>query len=247
MASATVEKRYRPPLWGTLALVVGIALFCTAGFWQLGRAEQKRELFVSFEQGGDTEILRDPVMDDEVEKYLYHRMTLTGRYASDRQILLDNMVHNGRPGYQVLTPLRVGATAVLINRGWLPADADRNVMPDVPISDNMRTVTGRLYRLPRTGYTLDSSAPHPDSAWPRRMLFPSAAQIAEQLEFPVHSYQLLLDATEADGYTRDWRPALMPPEKHLAYAIQWFMMAGTIIIIYAALTIRAARRKKTDA
>jgi len=34
------------------------------------------------------------------------------------------------------------------------------------------------------------------------------------------------------------------PGKHLAYAIQWFMMAGTIVIIYVTLTIKAARREK---
>jgi surfeit locus 1 family protein len=56
----------------------------------------------------------------------------------------------------------------------------------------------------------------------------------------------LLDPAEADGYTREWRPALMSPEKHLAYAIQWFMMAGTIMIIYVVLTIKAARRAKQN-
>ena len=53
---------------------------------------------------------------------------------------------------------------------------------------------------------------------------------------------MLLDPDEPDGYVRDWRPNLMPPEKHLAYAIQWFMITATVIIIYVTLSVRAAKR-----
>ena len=245
MGSAT-GKGFRLPLWGTIGLVVGCTIFCTAGFWQLGRAEEKRELFTAFEQSADGNILREPVADSEAEQYLYQRITLTGRYEPERQILLDNMVHQGRPGYQVLTPLRIGATAVLVNRGWLRANLDRNMLPDVAVTDKIRDVTGRLYRLPRAGYALEPATP---TAWtdrPIRMSFPTVDEIIGQVGFPLHDYQLLLDPAESDGYTREWQPALMSPEKHLAYAIQWFMMAMTIVIIYVVLTIRAARREKPD-
>ncbi len=245
MASAT-KKGFRSQLWGTIGLIVGCTIFCSAGFWQLGRAREKQALFTAFEQNTDDETRHDPIADSEVDQYLYQHFTLTGRYVPERQILLDNMVHNGRPGYQVLTPLRVGATSVLINRGWVVADRNRKVIPDVAVTGKIRTVTGRLYRLPRAGYSLDSRVPQPDSTWPRRLSFPSVKEIDEQIGFPVHDYQLLLDPAEIDGYSREWRPAIMSPEKHLAYAIQWFMMAGTIVIIYALLTIRAACRKKPD-
>jgi len=246
MASAT-KKGFRPPLWGTIGLVVGGTICCTAGFWQLGRAEEKQALFTAFEQSADGEILHDPVTDDDVDKYLYQHITLTGRYEPKRQILLDNMVHNGQAGYQVLTPLRIGATAVLVNRGWLRSDPDRSVLPNVTVTDKIRNVTGRQYRLPRVGLALESAAAPVHSNKPVRLSFPTVAEITAQVGFPVHNYQLLLDSTEADGYTREWRPALMSPEKHLAYAIQWFMMAITIVIIYVALTIRMARRGKSDA
>jgi surfeit locus 1 family protein len=245
VASAT-EKGFRLPLWPTLGLVIGCTICCTAGFWQLGRAEEKQALFTAFERSGDSGTRRDPVADGEVEKYLYQRFTLTGRYEPEHQILLDNMVHDGRSGYQVLTPLRTGATAVLINRGWLPADPDRNVLPGIAVRDNIRDVTGRLYRLPRAGYTLESVMPQPAAAWPRRLSFPTVEDIIGQLGFPAHDYQLLLDRTETDGFTREWRPVLMSPEKHLGYAIQWFMMAGTIIIIYITLTIKAVRRNNRN-
>jgi surfeit locus 1 family protein len=245
VGSAT-RTGFRPPLWGTIGLVVGCTICCTAGFWQLGRAEEKQALFTAFERSAEGQIRYDPVTDNEVEEHLYQRFTLSGRYEPERQILLDNMMYNGRPGYQVLTPLRVGATAVLVNRGWLRADPDRNVIPDITVRDKIRDVTGRLYRLPRAGYALEPVAPQPETAWPRRLSFPTIEEIVAHIGFAAHDYQLLLDPAEADGYTREWRPALMSPEKHLAYAIQWFMMAGTIMIIYVVLTIKAARRKKLN-
>ena len=243
MGSAT-RTGFRPPLWGTIGLVVGCTICSTAGFWQLGRAEEKQALFTAFERSAEGLTRYDPVTDNETEQYLYQRFKLTGRYEPERQILLDNMMYDGRPGYHVLTPLRIGATAVLINRGWLRADPDRNVIPDIAVKDKIRAVTGRLYRLPRAGYALETVAPQPNTAWPRRLSFPTIEEIVGQLGFPAHDYQLLLDPSEVDGYTREWRPALMSPEKHLAYAIQWFMMAGTIVIIYVTLTIKAARREK---
>ena len=245
MGSAT-RKAFRPPLWGTIGLVVGCIIFCTAGFWQLGRANEKRALFTAFEHGDGSETRHDPVADNEAEQYLYQRFTLTGRYEPERQILLDNMVHDSRPGYHVLTPLKIGTTAVLINRGWLYADPDRNVLPEITVQDKIRNVTGRLYRLPRAGYELDPPAPQSDITWPIRLSFPPVDEITEHLGFPVHDYQLLLDPGETDGYTRAWKPVLMSPEKHLAYAIQWFTMAGTIILIYVVLAIKAARREKPD-
>lgn len=245
MTSAT-GKSYRPPLWPTLGLIFGCAICLSAGFWQLGRADEKQALFAAFDRMNDSEPQRGPVPDSVAEAHLYQRFTLTGRYDPDRQILLDNMVHNGRSGYQVLTPLRIGSTAVLINRGWLPADPDRNVLPDIEVRDKLRDVTGRLNRLPRSGYELEPTISSPDTAWPRRLLFPSVEEITDHIGFTVHDYQLLLDPAEPDGFTREWRPALMSPEKHLGYAIQWFMIAGTLIIIYVVLTIKAARRNNRN-
>ena len=67
---------------------------------------------------------------------------------------------------------------------------------------------------------------------------------AQSGEAPVS--RSIFPSDEPDGFVRDWRPNLMPPEKHLAYAIQWFMITATVIIIYVTLSVRAARRTKRD-
>ena len=225
-------------------MIVGCGLSLWAGFWQLGKAEEKRVLFNAFASADADSLLAGPVTDDKLDDNLYRRLRISGRFLAKRQILLDNMMHDGRPGYHVLTPLLTGGQIVLVNRGWVRADADRNVLPDVTVQATMRAVTGRLNRLPRAGFTLAAVPAAAGDDWPRRLSFPTAADIAAQLGRPVYDYQLLLDPEEENGFVRDWRPNLMPPEKHLAYAIQWFMISATVLIIYVTLSIRAPRRMK---
>ena len=225
-------------------MLVGCSICLTAGFWQWGRAAEKRALFAAFDRA-DAEVLNRPIAAAELDAVLFRQIRLTGRYVADRQVLLDNMTFDGRPGYQVLTPLRTDAGVVLVNRGWVQAGNDRGMLPDIEVHDRMRTVSGRLNRLPRAGYELPAGPAGPDAPWPRRLSFPTAAELTEQLGMPVPDYQVLLAPTDSDGYLREWRPALMLPEKHVAYAVQWFLMAATIMIIYAVLTSRAARRNNS--
>ena len=86
-------------------------------------------------------------------------MRLNGHYDSAHQVLLDNMSYRGRPGYQVLTPLITPDGDVLVNRGWVPADGNRAVLPDVGVDDTPREVIGRIERLPRPGIRLASIPP----------------------------------------------------------------------------------------
>lgn len=212
--------------------------FSAAGMWQLDRAEQKRRLFSEFDASGVTNALTEPVRDDEFEMQRYRPMRLRGRYDSARQFLLDNIVVEGKVGYQVLTPLLLADTSVLVNRGWVPADPDRSVLPDVSVEPGEREVAGLVAPLPVPGLRLEPADVDPSAPWPRRLSFPSAAQIRDQLEYDVAGYQLLLDPDADNGFARDWRPVVMSPEKHLSYAVQWFGLAVALLVIYIVVNLK---------
>ena len=109
---------------------------------------------------------------------------------------------------------------------------DREHLPDIT---GLRRATGgfRARRAPATsGTAAGGDEPAPDAPWPRRLLFPTTAEISAQIG-PVRStvlrdYQLLLDPNDADGYVRDWHPGGMDPTRHLGYAVQWFGLALTV-------------------
>jgi len=233
------RRTFRPPWWATLGTLALGALFLTAGTWQLDRAGEKRAIFAAFDAGALAEPVPLPPPDADVGDLRYRAVRLSGRFDAGHQVLLDARTRDGRAGYEVLVPLlREDGPAVLVNRGWVPAAGDRTRLPDVAVGGSPRSVTGLLDRLPRAA--MGSAAPPPDPAapWPRRLLFPTAADVGAALGYPVAQYQVLLAPAAPDGFDRTWRPALLTPEQHLGYAFQWFAFATALVVLYAALNWR---------
>ncbi|MBT8442217.1 MAG: SURF1 family protein [Gammaproteobacteria bacterium] len=234
----SASRKFKPPAWATVGLMIACGLFCTAGFWQLGRAEEKRLMFSEFDASGVTDVLDGVIGDAKAQVNRFRPLRTRGRYDPQRQFLLDNMMYEGKPGYHVLTPLRGGGRALLVNRGWIPADADRSILPDVAVDATEREVSGLIAPLPSPGMRLGNEPVDAADPWPRRQSFPTAEGIRDQLDYPVTGYQLLLDPDREDGFLRDWRPVIMSSEEHLAYAVQWFGFAITLSIIYFVVNFR---------
>ena len=229
---------FRPPLWATLLLLAACALFASAGFWQLSRMAQKADLFAEFDREATVDPAPGLLSDTAAAVARFRPVRLRGRYDPDHQVLLDSMVRNGVPGYQVLTPLRTPAGNVLVNRGWIAADADRDRLPDLGVSADDREIRGQVAQLPQPGLRLDAVPVDPAAPWPRRLLFPTAGQIAGQLGYPVRDYQVLLAPDAPAGFVRDWRPEVSGPDLHLGYAVQWFAFAVAVMVIYLALNLK---------
>jgi surfeit locus 1 family protein len=252
-ASPTASKNLKDSgikrlFWSTLLLAAGLALFLSAGFWQLDRAAQKRAFITSFNDATQTPALSAPV-DTNAGEMLYRRFSLRGNYLPQRQVLLDNMVSEGEVGYQVLTPFKLdtelGGQVLLVNRGWAKGTADRLQLPNVDVANNAREVRGRLAYLPAPGIRLDAPLPDVTSIkWPLPMTWPTTAQISTLLQKPLLEWQLLLDDDQPDGYRRNWQPEIMRPETHLGYAVQWFSFAALALIIYTLLHFRSARKRR---
>lgn len=230
------------PWWGLVLAAAGVGIGIAAGLWQLDRARQRGELEARFASGGALTALQQLVSDQEAAPLRYRTLQLAGRYDSGHQVLLDNMGYAGRPGYQVLTPLTTASGTVLVNRGWVPANGDRSLLPDIRVSNSARAVEGRIERLPEPGIKLAAAAPLPDAPWPRRLLFPTSEEVSIQIGAPLRDYQLLLDPHAADGFVRDWHPGGMSPDRHRAYAVQWFGLALTVAVIYVVLVLRSRKQ-----
>ena len=243
--SVTARTGTAKTLVAVLGLLALAALFAWAGAWQLGRAETSRAALAQFESGAEDEVLAGlPLtLDDDAR---FRRVEIDGEYVAQPQFLLDNMVHEGAAGFEVLTALRVPGTDehVLVNRGWVPA-GDRRVLPDVAVDAGARTVTGRLERLPRPGMRLGDQASGRGDAVVV-LQYPTAAELAQRLGAPVFDYEVLLEPSADDGYVRDWKAPGLAPERHLAYAGQWWVLslgALAAAIAIVVTTVRAVRRK----
>jgi len=213
----------------TLVTAGAVLLFVALGNWQLQRAAEKRALYSEFERAGP----HLPLPPASVQTERYQRVTARGNYDPGHQFLLDNMIHAGQAGVQVLTPLLLAdGSAVLVNRGWLPFGATRAILTDAAVSADLRTISGRLDQLPRPAIRLEAQ---PASGWPRLVSYPQMEELATALGRELHPQLVLLDPREPDGYVREWRVPGTTPDRHLGYAIQWFAFAATAVAIWFAL------------
>ncbi len=237
------RNHYARSAIATVVLLVLLSLCISAGVWQLRRAAEKQTLNINFAGGTLAATTQQPVNDMAAKDYRFRMFELSGSYDAKHQILLDSMVEQGRNGYHVLTPFRTREMTVLVNRGWVQASPDRQQLPDISVDSEPRVILARLNRLPIPGVRL----PPPeiqDTAWPRRLLFPTRDQIVLNLGYEVADYQLLLDPTDRDGYARDWKAVETGPEKHFGYAMQWFSFGLLALIIYITLNVRWNKQKK---
>src|SRR5262245_25520356 len=133
---------FRPRLWPTLAAVAGVLASVMLGNWQLHRAFEKAQLQARTDQAAERTSIHlgaSPVALADVE---YFPVEAQGAFKAEGTVYVDNRVHAGVPGYEIITPLRIGDSAryVLVKRGWTKAEADRSRLPAVATPPGAVTV-----------------------------------------------------------------------------------------------------------
>jgi len=233
---------FRPPWWAILGTVLGCAVTLRLGYWQWHRGLAREALDAQYARAAAQlpEALRvgSPVPEG-VDAVL---ATAVGEYDGTRQLLLDNQVHDRIPGYQVLTPIRLASGGIaLINRGWLPQNPDRRVLPALPVPAGPVTIGGLWRSLPQPALRLKiDNCAAADQPWPRIVGYPTAEDL-RCLYGPDTATGVLLMAPEAsDGYLREWSQGdrRFPPQRHYGYAAQWFAFCATLLAIFLKLNLK---------
>ena len=223
------------------------ALFLRLGVWQWQRAAYKRSLLAAYaEQTARAPVslnalLRDPTLESFPQ---YLRVQADGSYDPGRQLLLEDMTHEGAVGYEVLTPFELaGGALVLVDRGWTAA-TQAGGAPDIGVAGGQRHIRGMLGTLPAPGLRLGKPAP-PAAGWPKILFYPQRRDVTllygDKLMVPV----LKLDPAAADGYVREYRLDVgLPPERHLAYAFQWVALALAVFGVWLVVNLRRGQKSK---
>ncbi len=208
----------------TLAL---LPLLLALGNWQLHRADEKRIAQTALEQRGDEAPINLEEMTDEPD--IYTRMRVRGRYDNAHSFLLDNRIHSGKFGYEVITPFTPRHTTIklLIDRGWVAGDPSRLQRPAIDAVDGDVVVIGSVYR-DTTKYNFFKTI-H-ETQWPKLIQNLGTADLQQQLGSPVFPFVLRLDANTPGAYVTDWQlfSVGFGPERHTAYAVTWFALALTV-------------------
>ena len=95
-----------------------ILVLLSLGFWQLYRLNWKLNLISEIENS----LKNDPVELSKSDKKNYLRIKTSGQIDFDKQIYLYNLNKSGKPGFEVINPILIGNENYLINRGWISFD-----------------------------------------------------------------------------------------------------------------------------
>ena len=211
-------------LRGWLPYAVGALLvvqFAGLGIWQVSRALEKRADQQAFEsQAGFTPFVHG------MDVRPYQKLEAEGRFDTEHQFLLDNIILNSRYGHYVLTPLIYSddEPLLIVNRGWIERTGSEIDPAAIALDDSRLTVRGRVGSLPRAGYRMGTAIESP-TTWPQHAVYPTLDDLAASLGRELQPFVLLMDPEDDFGLVRHWVPEEMGPGRHYAYAFQWFAMS----------------------
>ena len=222
--------------FGLLALACALGL-ARVGWWQLERAQTKQALLDGIEAASHAPLTALSELEASGAQARFRAVSAEGEFRADRQILLDNQLRSGQPGVRVYVPLqrRGSQSAVLVDRGWM-AWPDRSQDPpraEVPAGPQL--LTGVLLDPPGAGMQLGTEVA---TRWPLLLTRIDLNEIERRLGLPL--LDLVLEDRNAPR-AQSIRAQMLPPERHRGYALQWFGLSLTLLIIYCVLAWRAFR------
>jgi surfeit locus 1 family protein len=224
-------------LIATLLVFAGTALCIRLGIWQLDRLAQRRAFNAQFETARAESVLDlNEEIPQDIASMEWRPVKVSGEYDFENQIALRNQYNGDQYGYHLLTPLLFSGKAVLVDRGWIPAEGN-SAPSDWHKYDELNTVNlaGQI-RLGQTKPVLGGVADTLPANGAKLEIWNNAdlAQIANQMPYPV----LPVYIQPANDTSDTTPPIPFQPEveitegPHMGYALQWFTFATILFVGY---------------
>lgn len=236
MPSLTCFNFRFTPNWLMIVLaMIFISLFIRLGFWQIERSEEKVQMIAAEEALAKQEPIVWDMSQSVPEQY--QRIIVRGTYLP-KFFLLDNQHHQHQFGYDVLSPLQLtDGTVVMVDRGWVPGESTRRSFPEIHTPQGLLKIQGSAYYPAKNQWILGPGTEEKEGGITILELI-NAKLLSQLLQKEVYPFIIRLDKQDAYGFVREWAIVSMPPQRHLAYALQWFAMALVILIIFVALNLK---------
>lgn len=218
-----------------LITVTAFLLLSKLAWWQWQRAAEKTQQLqqISAWQQQDGVLLQQLSATDLAR---FDGAPLQGEavWLAPYLWLVDNQVLNGVVGYDVLIPVQThnDGPVLLVNLGWTAGSADRASLPEISVPATF-ALNGVLRSAPRPfvlGLNVEQS-----QKYPQRVQAIVPADLAEA------SGLAMLDAVfyqQQSQFQPHYRPVILPPEKHRAYAVQWALLAVAVVLVAFAVRSR---------
>ena len=224
----------------SILITATFAFLVSLGFWQLERADDKRSIEASIKQAntGSVELIKK---EEGLQSKEYYEVRLQGKYLSDKQFIYDNQIVDQVSGYYVLTPyaLEGQSKSILINRGFIPWNGRRDKLADIVIGQETREIKVQISKPIKR---MELKPSEVSIQFPALIQSIDLQDMADRAKVDFSSVIGLLDSSASNGFIRKWEPYTGSIEKHIGYAVQWFLMALVLAIIGIRIAIK--QRKK---
>lgn len=233
--SSEVKTKEPWSLFKSFIALLLIVLCAWAAQWQYHRGVDRHARNTIIEERIAKPAIPLTQIDSDLANFEWQTISTSGKFNTDKQILLRNRYNEGKYGYEVLTLFTsVDARTFWVDRGWVEAGATATTAPVVtPVPDRQVSITGRL-RL--------------DSSLPRGSFFalPGKGQgLVSELnaQSQLNTEKFYVDLLSGSESSLTPAVAAQLPElsdgPHMAYALQWIFFGG--LVIYGRVLIRRTR------
>ncbi|WP_281545112.1 SURF1 family protein [Grimontia sp. SpTr1] len=212
----------------TLAMTV---LLVKLGMWQMSRGAEKEALLSQMAERSQQEVTALASLPQELKGT---RVKLTGQFDTSKSVLLDNQTFEGRVGYRWFLPFRSDNQWILVELGWVAAPATRDTLPTLPTLEGQFSVTGTV-DFPSDRVVL--AQVETENGWPKRVQSVEIQGLEQASGLSLKPWLIRGDVISdsngesfSTGAKPIWEPVVMKPEKHYAYAMQWFGLALVVVI-----------------
>lgn len=217
------------------------------GLWQTARALEKEQRIARINQYQSQNALSLPEiisLQKSNENINDLPVMLAGSFDNEKLFLIDNQTHKGRLGYRVLQIFQINEIAVLINLGWVEGFIDRSKLPEIVAITGQHEIKGNI-RIVEKGIVLNEEE-FVNPQWPLRVQTIEIDKFSALIEQKLLPFVVYLDTKESLGFEKNWRPIVMPPEKHRAYAFQWFSLATAWLVLMISASVWFVRNKPEE-
>lgn len=224
----------RGDLRAVLAGVVLMVLLLNLGSWQLGRAAEKSALQDRWEvRAALPPVSPASLIPESPEARADRQVQWQGEFTPDQYLLLDNRLHRGRPGYHVIALVTAGESLVPVNLGWIAGDPARQTLPTPVLPEGAVSLSGRIY-VP-SGKPLMMQKPTAPVALPapvQTLYWDNWQQeLAALAGRPLLPFEVRINPGSPLALTAEWPVVNQSSSQHIGYAVQWFAMAGVLVLI----------------
>ncbi len=229
--------------WLIALMFIGlISIGIRLGVWQLERAHEKELLILKHQTA--QQATRPLLLTSKLpmEKVIdYHPVKVSGKYVNNHVVFMANETAKGQDGYHIYIPIELRDRAIVwLNLGWIKANPDRRNLPKIKPLPHDIELLGSIYFSKGQPILFEGALQQlNENQWllqgrDHELL----ASTLGHRKSDVLPYIIRVSPQAEIGYLREWQIIAMPPEKHIAYAVQWFGLALTLLVLGFILMIK---------